>query len=71
MSQANIKEKEQNEYTTVKLPKSFVEGLVDVLLNNKANGYTSRADVIKAGVRELAKVNSSINLPGEDREDGE
>ena len=43
---------EKNElYTTIKLPKEFME-MIDTLVDDSKLGFTSRAEVVKTAVRE-------------------
>lgn len=41
------------EYTNLKIPTEFVQKLIDPLVENKAFGYTSRANVVIDAVRLL------------------
>jgi Arc/MetJ-type ribon-helix-helix transcriptional regulator len=41
----------RDEYTSIKLPKGFVE-MIDEILDVKRLGFTSRAEVVKTAVRE-------------------
>jgi Arc/MetJ-type ribon-helix-helix transcriptional regulator len=45
-------------YTTIKLPSEFVEQVIDPLVSDAAQGFSSRADVVKAALREFAKDNT-------------
>jgi hypothetical protein len=40
-------------YKTIQLPEEFVQKYIDTQLENKASGFSSRASVVKAGVRSL------------------
>ena len=43
-------EKENNEYTTIKLPNDLIEK-IDGFIAQSNEGYTSRADLIKTAIR--------------------
>ena len=43
-------EKENNEYTTIKLPNDLIEK-IDGFIAESNEGYTSRADLIKTAIR--------------------
>ena len=40
-------------YKTIQLPEEFVQMYIDNLLENKTSGFSSRASVVKAGIRSL------------------
>lgn len=40
-------------YTSIKLPTAFVEECVDPLVNSKGMGFSSRAEVVKAALRDF------------------
>lgn len=40
-------------YITIQLPEEFVEGFIDPILNMAKLGYSSRAEVVKDGVKML------------------
>jgi Arc/MetJ-type ribon-helix-helix transcriptional regulator len=40
-------------YLTIQLPTSFVEKIIDPLIKDARFGFSSRADVVKEGVRRV------------------
>ena len=46
-------------YKTIQLPEQIVQMYIDNLLENKASGFSSRASVVKAGIRSLNGLNGN------------
>jgi len=45
----------ETNYTTLKLPRTFVETHVDPFVDEKSAGFSSRAEVVKTAIREYVK----------------
>lgn len=41
-------------YTTIKLPLAFVSEFIDPLVGDRGQGYSSRSEVVRDAVRDLA-----------------